>query len=238
MGLSAINLLNKHVIPLSATLLIFCKQPKLNQGKQRIAATMGAEAALQIAHALLGCALEDARSWPGNVVLSPSTQLDVDWARSLISEVQVIAQPEGNLGERLRVVDQQLREAGHKNVVIIGTDAPILSSAYYETAISALAHSDIVFSAASDGGVTIMASKSGWPEMQELPWSTEKLNEALYQCCKNENLSVSYIQPSYDIDHEPDLKKLMVDLKDDPRPARQALLQLVESIFEKENSYA
>ena len=223
---------------MSATLLIFCKQPKLHHGKQRLAATMGAETALQIARALLGCALEDAKSWSGNVVLSPSTERDIDWARSLSPEAQVIAQPEGNLGERIRVVDQQLREAGHKNIVIIGTDAPILSSAYYEAAISALARSDIVFSAASDGGVTIMASKQGWPEIQDLPWSTEKLNAALYQCCTGENLSVSYIQPSYDIDHEPDLKKLMIDLKDDPRPARQVLLQLIESIFEKENSYA
>ena len=87
-------------------LVIMCKRPKLHQGKQRLAASIGAEAALEIAELLLSCALEDANSWPGDVVLAVAHEEDLVWAGNLIADARVIYQGLGNLGQRLNVIDQ------------------------------------------------------------------------------------------------------------------------------------
>ena len=218
----------------NVALLIFCKRPKLKQGKQRIAETLGAKAAFDIAERLLACALEDAQNWPGPVVLSPASVEDVGWAQGLLkhSKVSVIAQPEGNLGERINAIDLELRQRGHNSIVTIGTDAPILNSHFYTQVLSRLKDSDIVLSAAEDGGVTMMASSVAWPDIKNLPWSTDRLGQSLNDLCVEAGLSVEFIDPSYDIDLEGDLVKLMADLKDDRRPARQKLLNCVLEIVD------
>ena len=55
------------------TLVLVCKRPALGIGKQRLAAKVGQELALQIAEALLACALEDVLAWPGSVVIAQQT---------------------------------------------------------------------------------------------------------------------------------------------------------------------
>ncbi|WP_299181298.1 DUF2064 domain-containing protein [uncultured Neptuniibacter sp.] len=218
------------------TLLIFCKKPRLHQGKQRIAATLGPEVALDIARALLNCAIEDAGHWQGPVVLSPSSEQDRDWAERLLPGVTVVVQPEGNLGERIVAVDNHLRDSGHQRILIIGSDAPILDHSYLREAAKGLVTSDVVLSAAEDGGITLMASSSGWPDISDLPWSTDRLGEELDQACRAQHRSVSYIRPSYDIDLEADLIKLVKDLHDDERPSRQALLRLVNPLVGSESN--
>lgn len=221
----------KHTSPHdTATLLVFCKQPKLGQGKQRLAATLGKDVAFEIASALLACALEDAAKWPGPVVLSPADSTEEEWARNLLCHAEVVAQPQGNLGHRIMSVDQQLRDKGHQTIMIIGTDAPMLNEAVFSQALDGLTHSDVTLSAAEDGGVTLMGSRIHWPNIVDIPWSTDRLGESLHYKCVQAGRSISYTQPSYDIDHEKDLHKLIVDLEHDLRPARQALFTLVKSV--------
>ena len=211
-----------------ACLVIFCKRPALFQGKQRLAEDVGVEHAYKFATAFLECALEDAASWPGPVVLSPATDKDSSWAGTLLRrDHQVMAQPEGCLGHRLRTIDQQLRDQGHSRIIFIGSDAPLLTSGHYEEAKNALDSHDIVLSPASDGGVTVMGSRTGWPDMTGLPWSTDVLGRALENLCRTESLSVKNISPSYDIDVVHDLAKAGMDLTDDPRSARQNLYRLL-----------
>ena len=216
---------------MAATLVIFCKRPTLGQGKQRLAQAIGAEHALLIAEALLACAIEDANQWPGSVFIACSEHRDLIWAQSLMVNADIIAQLpvrlSGNLGQRLNFVDNKLRHMGHQQLVFIGTDAPLLTPEHYQATIASLNHHDMVFSHADDGGVTILANNVPWPLLDSLPWSSEKLSEAISQLCQAQQRNIDYILPSYDIDHRDDLLKLMVDLPTDRRPARQALLNII-----------
>jgi len=217
------------------TLVLFCKRPKLNQGKQRLAEDSTAESALKIAQALLACAIEDANAWQGPVVIACSSNNDIEWAQSLANNIQVITQlpagKSGNLGERLNYVDRQLRAQGHQQLVIIGTDAPILDNEHFQAAIIALQSHDIALSHADDGGVVIMANKTPWPVLTDLPWSTNELSQSLLLHCQQQKLTVQYSLPGYDVDYITDLKKLFIDLQTDLRPARQALLQTINEFF-------
>jgi glycosyltransferase A (GT-A) superfamily protein (DUF2064 family) len=217
------------------TLVVFCKRPRLYQGKQRLVETISAEQALIVADALLVCAIEDSQAWQGPVIIACSDESDVQWAQTLNNNAQVVLQlPKGlsgNLGRRLNHVDKTLRNLGHQNIVVIGTDAPALNAEHYLAVINSLNEHDIVLSHADDGGVAIMANSKPWPNINDLPWSSEHLSQALAQACKTDGLRVDYTLPSYDIDYVADLEKLSIDLKDDPRPARQALLKTIHSLF-------
>ena len=221
-------------------LVVFCKRPTLLQGKQRLAKSIGAEQCLMFAQSFLKCALEDAREWPGPVVLSPSSPEDSEWASRLLEgDCRIMAQPEGGLGHRLQVIDHQLRAEGYAKIVFIGTDAPALRPGHYEEAHREINLVDVVLGPASDGGVVIMGSATPWPDLLSLPWSTPHLGKALTTACRQHGLDVKTISPGYDIDIEADLLKLQQDLSDDPRPARRHLYQqLREFLQQGETRYA
>lgn len=199
-------------------------------GKQRIAATEGAAMARQLGERLLAAAIEDAASWPGPVALSPADGADLDWAGTLLNrQAEVIAQGDGNLGERLRHVDQALRRQGHEQLFYIGSDAPLLDFVYYARARQALRHADVVLGPAEDGGVTLMGGRVPWPELADLPWETAALGAALDRRCRSRGLTVHQLERRYDVDDVEILPRLYRELARDPRPARLALRAWLET---------
>jgi len=214
----------------TACLVVFCKRPALFHGKQRLAQTIGAKQALKFAQAFLDCALEDARAWPGPVVLSPASSGDVSWAKTLLDrDCRIVAQPQGGLGQRLWDIDRTLRREGHRKVIFIGTDAPALTPMHYAQARAALDTADIVLGPAADGGVTIMGARTPWPDFRLLPWGTSELGQALDALCRRHGHSTQALSPSYDIDVEADLSRLSTDLSGDRRPARQRLCRQLKA---------
>lgn len=215
-----------------ATLVLLFKRPLIGQGKQRLAATLGAEAACYLAEGFLNCALEDLNHWQGSVVLAPASESDRDWAQQLLVDVEVMPQAEGNLGQRIIALDKQLADKGYRQRIYIGSDAPMLTPKHYHQIGRQLLETEVVLSSADDGGVTIMATRVLWPDsLSDLPWSTGQLGQALALCCQQQGQRVSYVESGYDIDIESDLIRLADDLMADFRPARQQLLQRLETLL-------
>ena len=211
-----------------AALVLFCRRPAPGEGKRRLARALGDERAFAVAEALLQCALEDAAAWPGPVVLSPARSGDAAWAAGLLGgEVQVIPQPEGNLGERIAAVDVLVRHRGCSRVLFIGSDAPSLHLWQLTAAAAALERVEVVLMPAADGGVTLMGSRTGWPDLTALPWSKPALGAALAQVCRQSSRSVERLEGSYDIDEPADCRLAIERLTGDPRPARRRLRELL-----------
>lgn len=216
------------------TLILFCKRPAPGFGKQRLAAEIGTELAFEIAKGLLACALEDAQRWPGSVVISPNSPEEAVWAEGLLTrEYEVVPQSEGNLGERIESIDHQLRHRGLHRQIVIGSDAPELSMELLLAADRLLDEADVVFSAAEDGGVSLMGTRSGWPALKEMPWSTKTLGQALATGCECNQQSVDWVADCSDVDRLMDLQRIHDALRDDSRPARQALRRLVGQVLGK-----
>jgi rSAM/selenodomain-associated transferase 1 len=208
----------------AAALVVFCRRPMPGVGKQRIAAGLGREFACRLGEALLETTLEDARAWPGDVILAPAENDDLEWAAALgAPDWSVAAQGSGNLGQRLNAVDRRLRARGQRRLVFIGSDAPLLDPDYYRLARGKLDGADVVLGPADDGGVTLMASRAPWPPLDDLPWSSDKLGSALERRCRNAGLSVATLPVSSDVDLPEQLPQLLAALADDKRPARRAL---------------
>lgn len=217
------------------TLILVCKRPAPGVGKQRLAAKLGQEKTYQVAAALLACALEDAAVWPGSVVIAPARPEDLDWAHSLSiprsATIMVVPQTAGNLGQRLNALDQTLRLQGMQHLFFIGSDAPGLLATDYAAARDALQHADVALIPAADGGVVLMANRKPWPDMSALPWSSDRLGRALQELCRESGQTVANLEQGYDIDEWDDLFKLIESLRQDSRPARRALLSLVNSVI-------
>ena len=209
---------------MTITLVVFCRRPQPGIGKKRIAADLGAIKTSVLAEHLLAATLEDASHWTGPVVLAPATEDDTAWAGELLDRpCEVMAQPEGNLGVRINTVDRELRQAGHTHLIFVGSDAPILDADYFARAATALSTHDAVLGPADDGGVTLMGSGRIWPQLADLPWSSNKLGDALELICIKEGLTVYSLDRRYDIDRANDLPRLYGDLRNDKRPARRRL---------------
>lgn len=208
----------------AVTLVVFCRRPAPGFGKRRLARELGESPALMISELLLATTLEDAAIWPGGRIIAPAESGDEGWARSLPLDFdEIVLQPNGNLGDRLAGVDQKLRLRGHKRLLYIGSDAPVLSPADYRAARAGLATHDVVLGPALDGGVTCLGSRQPWPPLSSLPWSSERLHGALQSVCQQAGLTVCNLEPRYDIDVPADLGRLATDLATDCRPARRAL---------------
>lgn len=216
-------------------LVVVCKRPALGVGKQRLAAYLGAEATCHIAEALLACVMEDVACWQGLVVIAPAYAADYDWALSLFrkihSAVTVLPQIAGNLGQRLNGLDATLRCKGLQQLVYIGSDAPGLNAIDFQVVKNTLQQNDMVFIPAIDGGVTLMANRQPWPDLAELPWSTNQLGAELAKICQQSGYTVQQLKPGFDVDELDDLKALKRRLAGDQRPARKQLCTLVHQIL-------
>ena len=212
----------------SAALVLFCRRPARGEGKRRLARALGEEPAFAVAQALLQCALEDVAAWPGPVVLSPARGADAAWAAGLLErEALIVPQPDGNLGERIAAVDGRVRSRGYRQVVFIGSDAPSLHPLQLTAAASALERADVVLMPAADGGVTLMGSRTGWPDLAALPWSEATLGAALERLCRHSSRSVERLECSYDVDEPADCRLAIERLVDDRRAARRRLRELL-----------
>lgn len=211
------------------TLVLVCKRPAPGHGKQRLAATLGQEAAWRIARLLLHCALEDLLSWDGPVVIAPDTPADVNWAAGLVSrDVIVIPQASGNLGQRINKLDTQLRCRGHQQLLWIGSDCPALTAPHLNWAAEALQQQDIALLPAADGGVVLMANRQPWPALAKLPWSQSSFAEQLQSCCQRQQLTVTCGDMLFDIDSENELQRWLEMHRTDNRLARQLLRNHVQ----------
>lgn len=209
---------------MTATLVVFCRRPRPGIGKNRVAADIGADKALRLSECLLDTALEDARQWKGPVVLAPADAEDFAWADALLDRpCRIVAQPQGNLGERISAVDRHLRQAGRTHLIFIGSDAPLLDDEFFARAAAALESHDVVLGPADDGGVTLMGARQPWPKLDQLPWSSDRLGRELELACVKKGLSIYSLDRRYDIDRASDLPRLYKDLENDLRPARQQL---------------
>lgn len=214
---------NENAFAIGPCLVLLCKRPALGHAKQRLAAQIGAQQALQIAELLLDCALEDLQQWSAVRVISPDHPQHLAWAQALCPQASVLAQSEGNLGQRLNELDVRLRERGHRQLLFIGSDAPALLPSDFERVSGLLKTCDTVLIGARDGGVVLMASNRPWPDLRQLPWSTERLGQALAECCLAAGHSVQFAGERFDIDHREDLLLLADTLETDLRPARVRL---------------
>jgi rSAM/selenodomain-associated transferase 1 len=123
---------------------------------------------------------------------------------------QVIPQPEGNLGQRMLGVAEQLFLTGHAPVIIIGTDVPALPPSFLLKALCLLLQSDFVFGPALDGGYYLIGMRNFEGRVfGDIRWGSEMVLEETLKFCDENKLSYRLLEPLMDIDRPGDLLALL-----------------------------
>lgn len=148
-------------------LVIFTRYPTPGAAKTRLIPALGPEGA-----AALHCRLTEHTVAAARAARLPfelwTTGADTAAFRDWLGDVQVRAQGEGGLGERL------LRAAAPYPVIFIGTDAPDLVPAHLRAAADAVGMGRAVIGAAEDGGYWLLGLPHAVPGVFDgIAWSTD-----------------------------------------------------------------
>lgn len=190
------------------TLCIFVKAPRPGAVKTRLAATIGAEAAAELAHAFFRDTLALAqRLASARVVVALSS--DGTTLPDVPAPIEVWPQGDGDLGARLeRALRRALAET--PRALAIGTDSPGLPLSVVERASSSLERHDAVIGPAEDGGFYLLGLKRCPPGLLAgLPWSAADTRACTLARLRERRFSVDLLAPWFDVDVAADLDRLI-----------------------------
>lgn len=191
-------------------LLVFAREPVLGRVKTRLAAGIGAEAALAIYRELLAltAAAVAAAQVPATVWLAEAPaafepgQARPEWP-GLPWRVQPAA---GSLGERMAQAFGEAFAAGAGRVVIIGTDCPGLSAELLRQAFDQLLSHDLVVGPADDGGYYLIGMTELHPALfANKAWSTATVLPDTLADAARLGLRVAQLPTLHDVDSAQDL---------------------------------
>ncbi len=123
---------------------------------------------------------------------------------------QIDYQAEGDLGHRMRA---WFAEAENENRVLIGADCPLLDDSVLCAAGAELAHHDVVFGPAIDGGYYLVGLRGPWRSpyadvFDGIPWSTDAVLSDSCRRASEAGLSVAVLDPREDVDTVEELVRL------------------------------
>jgi rSAM/selenodomain-associated transferase 1 len=182
--------------------------------------------------ALLSDVLETARAVPGAVVrvaVAPGAAAHA-LAEVGVAPGHVLEQRGDTLGDRERHVLADLFRRGAKQVVLIGSDIPLITLGILEEAFAALAArpDEVVLGPASDGGYYLLGLAG--PRVPDLftgvRWSTRYALLDTLRRCEFEQRRVTLLPLLDDVDEPEDLARLREALALEPSRAPRTAAEL------------
>lgn len=193
----------------SAAILLFVRAPEAGRVKTRLAAEIGAEAALRVYRRLAEHAAAEARALaPGVALRIHVTPADAIGAvRGWLGGGAVYLPQSGDdLGARMRSAFEAAFAAGHERVVIIGSDLPDLSADALRRAFAALGSHRAVLGPARDGGYWLLGLREMVPGVFDgVAWSTDRVLAETLERLRAAGCEPALLEERGDVDRTADL---------------------------------
>jgi rSAM/selenodomain-associated transferase 1 len=197
-------------------LLIFAREPVLGRVKTRLAAGIGAEAALATYRQLLALTAQAVATAgvPATVWLAEAPALPFGPARHDPAQPRPewpglpwhVQPPAESLGARMAHAFGAAFEAGAGRAVIIGTDCPGLRAELLQQAFEQLLTHDVVLGPAADGGYYLLGMNKLQPELfANKDWSTATVLPDTLADAARLGLRVAQLPTLHDVDSAEDL---------------------------------
>jgi rSAM/selenodomain-associated transferase 1 len=192
--------------------VIFAKAPQPGAVKTRLILALGADGAAALARAMLDHTLQQALAAGLDAVelcMSPAPA-DPAWhGVALPAAVELTAQGDGDLGERMDRAMQRALALDAGPVLLIGTDCPALDSEHLREAARQLAQHDAVLLPVADGGYVLIGLQAPCPAIfSNMVWSTSTVAAETLQRLAALGLRVWQGTMLHDIDEAADLVHL------------------------------
>jgi rSAM/selenodomain-associated transferase 1 len=204
-------------MPDAPALVIFARAPLPGHTKTRLIPSLGADGAAALYRCFLLDTLAQAARAPAQPVIAAAAADHVPALRALAAEAgleaEVTIQSDGDLGARMCHAFQEAFARGHSRAVIVGSDSPSLPPARVAEALAQSAARDLVLGPSFDGGYYLIGLRAAPPRLfAGIAWSQPTvLLETLRRACEL-GLSVSLLDPWYDVDTPEDLARLRTHL--------------------------
>jgi rSAM/selenodomain-associated transferase 1 len=196
-------------LPGTGVLGIFGKRPDPVRAKTRLAEALGANAAADIAEAMLFDTLETWR--PGGSLIASGSRVVLvfdpadagPWFDARVpAELALQPQVAGGLGERLAAFFAGEFADGADKVVVLGADSPTLDPSFVVSAFLLLDHKDAVIGPATDGGFVLLGLRPPFEPglLEGIAWSTSHVLAQTVERLGRAGRSLALLPPWYDVD--------------------------------------
>jgi len=193
-------------------LQIFAKAPIPGDVKTRLLADIGSELACEVYQSLLLNTVKNTRSeeWDTELWCSPDTQHPFFQSLAGGYPLSLKTQSNDDLGERMLFALKAGVENGG-NVVLIGSDCPVISAKYIEQAFTVLETNDVVFGPVEDGGYVLIGCSNMHINMfNDVEWSNEKTLAQNIKAVGRCGLNYGLLEPLWDLDDIHDLERMLM----------------------------
>lgn len=194
-----------------AATAILAKAPVPGTAKTRLIPALGTNGAARAQRQFIGQTLHTAQqSNLGEITLwcAPDAKHRRFRALTRRSDMICLAQPEGNLGERMRRCAQHHFEQSSAPLLIIGTDCPALSPGHLQEAARRLRDHDVCLIPAEDGGYVLLGLRKMIPEVfSNVEWSTSRVLTQTLERIHQAKATVSLLPTLWDVDEPADWQR-------------------------------
>jgi glycosyltransferase A (GT-A) superfamily protein (DUF2064 family) len=131
-----------------------------------------------------------------------------DEVRRRVGSIEVVPQPGGDLGERMRAIMAARLGSGAPAVALIGSDLPHLTPAIVTEAFALARDPDaLVLGPAGDGGYYLIAARRLPDVFSNIEWGSARVCHQTEQAAVDDGFRVHRLQTMSDVDTVDDLRR-------------------------------
>lgn len=197
-----------------AAAIVIAKAPRPGLCKTRLEPVLGGDGCARLQAALL----RRAAAWAaavGTAFVAFTPEDAGEEVAALAPGATLLAQVDGDLGDRLAAATGEVLERHGGPVVLVGVDTPQLSAAHADAALDDLRDGiDVTFGPAGDGGYYLVGLREPHPEVFALPtasWGGPDVLRLSLEAAAGAGLSIGMLRSERDLDEAADLEAFLAD---------------------------
>ena len=194
-------------------LIVMTKAPEPGQSKTRLVPPLSFAEAADLARALLLDQLNNLGQFSGArlfIAFTPETAAGF-FERFAAQGFVSFLQQGDSLGERMSHAFQYLFDRGFGNIILVGSDLPVISLTLFDQAYTWLAHgeADVVLGPSADGGYYLIGMNRLISDIfADMSWSRDDVLARTTEKIAGLGLKHQLLPLRYDIDTPEDLRRL------------------------------
>lgn len=214
-------------------IVFFTRIPTLGKTKTRLEPFLSKELCVKLQTTFIKDIYGNIKNMGIDIIVNYSDHGDLEILKNIMHKGVYFLKQEGkDLGEKMHnAISFALRE--YRNVVLIGSDLPLISKKDIEVAFKVLETKDIVISPTYDGGYYLIGMKEENKDIFSIRYSTSSVFEETIDKIKNKGKSYGKGEIQLDIDDKDDFLRLYKILKEDESISCDNTRKLVNEIMEK-----
>ena len=178
-------------------------------GKTRLFKSLGIPSDPTLLTALLLDTIDGAAAPGARRVVAVTPPEGCDEVRRIVGDVEVMPQPDGDLGARMRAIMAALFDRGAPAVALIGSDLPHVTPAVVSEAFACVARDPdaLVLGPATDGGYYLIAARRVPDVFSTIDWGSARVCDQTEEAAAGDGFRVHRLQAMSDVDGVDDLRR-------------------------------